>query len=389
MNRRGFLLSLGAIAATAEDALPAEPTQQKQVLPIERFQPRSMLHAEETKVPRAAFPVIDLHTHITSAGGLKGPGEIHFAASAEDCLAVMDRKNIRTMVDLTGGYGANLQKAIDRLQSAHPGRFVVFTEPAWSLAADANYSKTQADLIEDAHRRGAKGLKVLKTLGLYLRENVTTGKLVRIDDRRFDAMWDAVGALQMPVAIHSSDPEAFFLPVDRFNERWEELNAHPDWSFHGRDFPTNRELQEARRNVMRRHPKTQFVCLHVADAEDLPYVSECLESHPNMHVEIAARIGELGRQPRAAYQFIDKYQDRVLFGTDAVPGGKDTPQQVFGDELYQIYYRFLESKDEYFDYAPAAVPPQGRWKIYGLGLPESILRKIYSENAARLLNISV
>ena len=138
-------------------------------------------------------------------------------------------------------------------------------------------------------------------------------------------------------------------------------------------------------NVMRRHPKTQFVCLHVADAEDLLYVSECLETHPNMHVEIAARIGELGRQPRAAAKFIDKYQDRVLFGTDAIPKGTDTPQQVFNDELYEIYYRFLESEDEYFNYAPAAVPPQGRWRIYGIGLSDQILKKVYAENAARLL----
>lgn len=365
----------------------APASDSKAALPVEQFQPRSMLHVHETHVPRAALPVIDFHTHITHAGGLQGPGEIRFAATAEECLAVMDRKNIRTMVNLTGGYGGNLQQAIDKLQSAHPGRFVVFTEPAWSKAADPGYSRMQADLIEDAHRRGAKGLKVLKTLGLYLRENVSTGKLVRIDDRRFDAMWDAVGSLNMPVAIHSSDPEAFFLPVDRFNERWEELHAHPDWSFYGKDFPTNREIQEARRTVMRRHPKTQFVCLHVADSEDLAYVSECLDSHPNMHVEIAARIGELGRQPRAAYQFIHKYQDRVMFGTDAIPGGNDTPQQVFGDRLYEIYYRFLETNDEYFDYAPAAVPPQGRWRISGLALPQPVLRKIYSENAARLLQL--
>lgn len=390
MNRRDLLRSMGAAAAVAPElASSSETRDQKEVLTIERFQPRSMLHTAETKVSRAAFPVIDLHTHITHAGGLDGPGNLHFAATPEECLAVMDRKNIRTMVNLTSGYGANLQQAIDKLQSPHPGRFIVFTEPAWSRAIEADYAKTQADLIRDAHRRGSKGVKVLKTLGLYLRERVKTGPLVRIDDRRFDLMWETAGALNMPIAIHTSDPEAFFLPVDRFNERWEELNAHPDWSFHGRDFPSNRELQEARRNVMRRHPKTQFVCLHVADSEDLPYVSECLDSHPNMHVEIAARIGELGRQPRAAYRFIEKYQDRVMFGTDAVPGGKDTPQQMFGDELYEIYYRFLETTDEYFDYAPAPIPPQGRWKIYGLGLPESILRKIYSENAVRLLSISM
>ena len=379
---------MGVAAITPALTPPAKAADPKQVMPLEQFEPRSMLHTHQTQVPRSAFPVIDIHTHITHAGGLKGPGALRFASSAEECLAVMDRKNIRTMVNLTGGYGENLQQAIDKLQASHPGRFIVFTEPAWNKAADADYSKVQADLIADAHQRGAKGLKVLKTLGLYLREHVTSGKLVRIDDRRFDSMWDAAGSFNMPVAIHSSDPEAFFLPVDRFNERWEELNAHPDWSFYGGDFPSNRDLQEARRNVMRRHPRTQFVCLHVADAEDLPYVSECLDGLPNMHVEIAARIGELGRQPRAAYKFIEKYQDRVMFGTDAIPGGKDTPQQVFGDRLYEIYYRFLETTDEYFDYAPSPIPPQGRWKISGLGLPETILRKIYSGNATRLLNLS-
>jgi predicted TIM-barrel fold metal-dependent hydrolase len=286
------------------------------------------------------------------------------------------------------GLRDNLREAVSKLVTAHPGRFVAFTEPAWSKTAASDYPKVQADLIEDAHRSGAKGLKVLKTLGLYLRENVTTGKLVRLDDPRFDPMWETAGSLNMPIAIHTSDPEAFFLPVDRFNERWEELHAHPDWSFYGKDFPSNRDLQEARRNVMRKHPRTQFVCLHVADAEDLPYVSECLDSHANMHVEIAARIGELGRQPRASRKFIEKYQDRVLFGTDAIPKGFQTPQQIFNDELYEIYYRFLETEDEYFDYAPAPVPPQGRWRIYGLGLPDQVLRKVYSGNAAKLLGVT-
>ena len=236
---------------------------------------------------------------------------------------------------------------------------------------------------------GARGQTAApKVLGLYVREHVD-GKLIRVDDPRFDPMWEAAGTLKMPIAIHTSDPEAFFLPIDRFNERWEELHAHPDWSFHKEGFPSNRELQEARRNIMRRHPRTQFVCLHVADAEDLAYVSECMDSHPNMTVELAARIGELGRQPRTARKFIEKYQDRVLFGTDAVPKGYNTPQQVFGDALYEIYYRFLETDDEYFDYAPAHVPPQGRWRIYGVGLPDEILRKVYWENAARLLNIDV
>jgi predicted TIM-barrel fold metal-dependent hydrolase len=346
-----------------------------------------MLHTEETKVLTARYPVIDFHTHITQTQRKDGKLILKQSATAEECLAVMNRKNIRLMVNLTGGYGENLRTAIGSLQTAHPGRFLVFVEPAWDRVAQPGYAAYQGQEIERAHAAGARGIKVLKTLGLYVREQVTQGKLLRVDDPRFDPMWEAAAALKMPVAIHTSDPEAFFLPTDRFNERWEELHAHPDWSFYGRDFPTNRELQEARRNIMRRHPRTQFVCLHVADAENLPYVSECLDSHPNMAVGIAARIGELGRQPRAARKFIDKYQDRVLFGTDAIPKGYDTPQQVFEDALYEIYYRFLESEDEYFDYAPAAVPPQGRWRIYGLGLNDQILRKVYHQNAERLLNM--
>jgi predicted TIM-barrel fold metal-dependent hydrolase len=201
-------------------------------------------------------------------------------------------------------------------------------------------------------------------------------------------MWDACGRLGLPVAIHVGDPEAFFLPIDRFNERYEELGAHPDWSFHGKDFPSFRAILEARDRVFARHPKTTFVGLHVGHwAENLGAVGEMLDRFPHVQVEIGARIGELGRQPRTSRRFFDRYQDRILFGTDAIPLGTQTPQQVFGADLYRIYYRFLETEDEYFDYAPAPVPPQGRWKIYGLGLPDQILRKVYHENAERVLGV--
>jgi len=293
------------------------------------------------------------------------------------------------MVNLTGGYGKVLEETVDGLNAAHPGRFIVFTEPWYTRVAEADYPKFQAEQITRAREVGARGLKVTKTLGLYLRERVREGALLKVDDRRFDSMWEEAGARKMPVAMHTSDPEAFFLPIDRFNERYEELSAHPDWSFHGRDYPSNRELHEARNRVVELHPRTQFVVLHVGDAEDLTWVSEWLNRYPNMHVEIGARIGELGRQPRAARKFFDRYQDRILFGTDAVPEGFETPQQVFGEELYEIYFRFLETEDEYFDYAPASKPPQGRWRIYGLGLPETILKKVYYENAARLLGLSI
>lgn len=398
-TRRGLLrgAALGAIAgggsaASGQDMLRGKP--QSVPLDIKDFQPKSMLHVAETRVPRPRFPVIDIHAHFSfaakSTAGVAMSEENQYLEQPPALLKVMDAKNIRAMVNLTGGVGAGLRDAVKRFDQAHPGRFYTFTEPWWSRTNQPNYPQFQADELARAHKDGARGLKILKTLGLYLRRDLTSGPLIKVDDKRFDPMWEQCGALNMPVAIHVSDPEAFFLPTDRFNERFEELNNHPDWSFHGKDFPSNLELQEARNRVVARHPKTQFIVLHVGNwAENLPYVSECMDKYPNMHVELGARIGELGRQPRAARKFFDRYQDRILFGTDAVPHGHETPQQIFVEELYEIYYRFLETEDEYFDYAPAPVPPQGRWCIYGVGLPETVLRKVYYENAARLLNIKI
>jgi predicted TIM-barrel fold metal-dependent hydrolase len=398
-NRRRWLESVGLVAAASTLPAPKSSAQLKSPvgagkmkLDLSEFHPQSMLHVPETNVPRSKFPVIDIHTHLSiTAKSTNGVGigeKMHFLAAPEALLPVMDKKNIHIMVNLTGGSGAGLNAAVEKFQQPHPDRFLTFTEPWWERTNQPGYSKFQADEIARAHKAGARGLKVLKTLGFYLRENVTEGPLVKIDDPRFDSMWDACGSLGIPVAIHVSDPEAFFLPTDRFNERFEELNNHPDWSFHGDDFPSNAQLLEARNRVLARHPKTDFIVLHVGnDAENLPYVSECMDRYSNMSVELGARIGELGRQPRMSRKFFEKYQDRILFGTDAVPNGTDTPQQIFGGELYNIYYRFLETEDEYFDYAPAPVPPQGRWRIYGIGLRDSILKKVYYENAARILKI--
>lgn len=390
MKRRTWL----GLAATMP-AMTAQFSSQERArgvretdLRLSEFEPRSMLRVKQTRVERPRFPVIDFHTHLSWSPGPGREGGPEFPAKPEEILPVMQRKNIRMMINLTGGRGPVLEEVLRVWHRPYPDKFLVFTEPWWNRVADPAYPKLQADEIERAHKAGARGLKVLKTLGLYLRENVTTGPLIKVDDRRFDPMWEAAGALRMPVAIHTSDPEAFFLPIDRFNERWEELHAHPDWSFYGKDFPSSRELHEARNRVMARHPRTQFVCLHMAVAEDLGLVSEWMDRYPNMWVEFGARIGELGRQPRTARRFFERYQDRILFGTDAVPHGHEYPQQIFCDELYEIYYRFLETEDEYFDYAPARIPPQGRWKIYGLGLPEGILRKIYYENAERLFGLA-
>ena len=405
ISRRQWLqalgLSLGAsahssavLAITAAGQENQQPSSSGQRLDLTDYEPKSMLQVRETRVERARFPVVDIHTHISfsakSENGIELAPERNYLGAPDELLAVMERKNLRAMVNLTGGFDNGLVGAVTKYDKAFPGRFYTFTEPSYSKFLEPNYPRLQADAIERAHGAGARGLKILKTLGLYLRENITSGKLVKIDDPRFDPMWDACGQLNMPVAIHVSDPIAFFTPTDRFNERYEELNNHPDWSFYGHDFPSNAELLEARNRVFARHPKTQFVVLHVGNfAENLANVSENLDRFSNMFVDIGARIGELGRQPRTSRKFFDRHQDRILFGTDATPHGDEFPQQVFNDKLYEIYFRFLETGDEYFDYAPAKVPPQGRWRIYGIELPEPILHKVYNQNAARQLRITI
>lgn len=405
ISRRRWLQGLGLVVAGAapqptfafreseQDAgAAAHATTQK--LQLADYEPKSMLEVREKRVARARFPVIDVHTHITvsakSENGVDLAAERTYLGTADELLPCMERKNIRSMLNLTGGFDTGLAEVIEKYDKAYPGRFYSFTEPSYHRFLDPNYPRIQAEAIEASHRAGAKGLKILKTLGLYLRENITSGKLVKIDDPHFDPMWDTCGQLNMPVAIHVSDPVAFFTPTDRFNERYEELSNHPDWSFYGGDFPSNAELLAARDRVFARHPKTQFLALHAGNfAENLEHVAARLDRFQNMTVDIAARIGELGRQPRTSRRFFDKYQDRILFGTDATPHGDEYPQQVFNDKLYEIYYRFLETDDEYFDYAPANIPPQGRWRIYGIDLPDSILKKVYHENAARLLRITV
>ena len=403
INRRQWLYTAGMVAGSAKLGSAAKDANSKSEqktkasgkpapLPLSEYEPKSMLRVKETRVERARFACIDIHTHISvsakSEKGVELAAERTYLGKPQELLGVMERKNIRAMVNLTGGYEAGLVDAVNKYDKAYPDRFYTFTEPCYERFKESNYPKVQADLIEQAHRDGARGLKLLKTLGLYLRENITSGTLVKVDDARFDPMWDACGQLNIPVAIHVSDPVAFFTPTDRFNERYEELSNHPDWSFYDHDFPSNAEILEARNRMFAKHPKTQFIVLHVGNfAEDLGNISENLDRFPNMTVDIAARIGELGRQPRTARKFFEKYQDRILFGTDATPHGDEFPQQVFNDKLYEIYYRFLETDDEYFDYAPAKVPPQGRWKIYGVDLPEPILKKVYYENAARLLNL--
>jgi predicted TIM-barrel fold metal-dependent hydrolase len=392
-SRRAWMTTMGAAlagsrvraegtgTAAVSSLQTAPPSPGADTLALADFQPRSMLVVPETPVDRARFPVVDVHTHPTGRAKRDGGVPVGEANRTQETpaelLPIMERRNVRTMVDLTGGVGSGLVEAVRTFQEPHPDRFVVFTEPSYERIVDPGYATWQADELSRAKAAGARGVKVLKVLGLFLREQVSTGPLVKVDDPRFDPMWEACGSLGLPVAIHVSDPTAFFLPVDRFNERYEELHRHPDWSFYGKDYPSDAEILAARDRVLARHRKTTFIGLHVGhSSENLQAASEALDRFPNLNVEIAARIGELGRQPRSSQRFFDKYQDRILFGTD----GPD-------DGLYPIYFRFLETEDEYFPYGTGPVPGQGRWRIYGLGLSDQILKKVYSANAERLLSL--
>jgi predicted TIM-barrel fold metal-dependent hydrolase len=373
---------VGPSAARAEQTARATVESPRvDSLLLKDFQPRSMLVVPEHQVPRAKFPVVDVHAHYTfrsrSVGGVPVGEGLDVRTPLTELSALMERRNLRTLVDLTGGVGSGLRQAIETFQRPQPGRFVVFTEPSYERIAEPGFAAWQADEIGRARQAGAKGLKVLKVLGLFLRERVDQGPLVKVDDPRFDPMWEACGGLGLPVAMHVSDPKAFFLPIDKYNERYEELQRHPDWSFHGKDYPSDAEILAARDRVLARHPRTTFVGLHVGhSSEDLGAAAAALDTFPNLLVEIAARVGELGRQPRSAQRFFDKYQDRILFGTDG-------PR----DELYPIYFRILETEDEYFDYSPGPIPTQGRYKVYGLGLNDQILKKVYAGNAERLLSL--
>ena len=290
------------------------------------------------------------------------------------------------LVDLDGGQGDALTAEIVRWQAAYPGRVAVFAGLDYaSWREDPAFGETEAARLRDSASRGARGLKVWKLLGLRARD--PEGRLVAVDDPRLDPLWSAAAELDLPVIIHIADPIAFFGPLDRENERWEELRAHPDWHFwptrpaadvDAPGFPPFDDLLAAFGRLVGRHPRTTFVGAHVGcAAEDLGLVGRLLDANPNLNVDIAARLGELGRQPYSARAFFLRYADRILFGVD-MPPDPDT---------YAIHYRFLETFDESFDYDTDPVPGQGRWQIHGIGLPDEVLRKVYRDNARRILRL--
>jgi predicted TIM-barrel fold metal-dependent hydrolase len=345
----------------------AAGADQNKTLLLKDFKPTAMLHAAAHKVERAKYYVIDVHNHVNDAQGIEDP------MLPRRVVEVMDNTNVKTVVILTGMWGEKLQTVLDTMVKPYPGRFIVFSQIDWSKIDDANFSQEMVTQLDDAVSRGARGLKILKDLGLGVKDK--TGKLITVDDPRLDPIFEECGRLGIPVSLHVSDPEAFFHPIDNTNERYEELIEHPDWSFYGPQFPSKLSILEARDRIIARHPHTTFVALHLANwPENLDYVSAELERYPNMMVEFGAREAELGRQPRRAREFFLKYQDRIMFGTD---NGMD-------EEMYRNHFRWLETADEYFDYW--GYPGQGRWKIYGMELPDTVLEKVYHLNAEGLFH---
>ena len=343
----------------------AADADSKKTILLKDFQPEPALHAAVHEIRRAKFPVIDVHTHTNDAAGI---GD---RVDPQEMIARMDRLNIKAIVILTGMWGDKLQTIIDDMVKPYPGRFLVFTQLDWSKIDDPNFSQLMVRQIDDSVARGARGLKVLKELGLGVRDS--SGKLITIDDPRLDPAWEECGRLGIPVFIHVADPEAFFHPIDARNERYEELIEHPDWSFYGPQFPSLRELMEQRDRMFAKHPRTTFVALHFGSwPENLDFVEQTLQKFPNVMIETGAREGELGRQPRRTREIFVKYSDRIMFGTD----------EGAGEAMYQNYFRWLETEDEYFPYAQ--YPLQGRWMIYGLGLPDEVLEKVYHRNAEEM-----
>jgi predicted TIM-barrel fold metal-dependent hydrolase len=332
------------------------------------------------------LPRIDVHTHI-------GPDGI------ERALALMDQWGIDGVINLSGMYpGPPRQMLETQLEAAAQarGRIAVFTTVDFVRAVrfSKDYGATLAAQLEEAKQKGARGLKISKGLGLGL-PAPGLKSLLAVDDPGLDPLFEKAGELGMPVAIHTGDPKAFWKPADEKNERIDELRAHPDWSFFGEEVPSWEALYKAFERRVARHPKTTFIGVHFGNApEDPDLVARMLDKHPNLYIDTAARVPEIGRHDADKMKrFFEKYQDRVLLGTDTGIGGTqedmmygsngaDPPTIKDEERFFSATWRYFETRDKQFEHP---TPIQGRWKIDGVGLSEAVLRKIYFENAARLI----
>ncbi|MCC6344318.1 MAG: amidohydrolase family protein [Bryobacterales bacterium] len=334
--------------------------QGQQTMTVEEYEPRSLLVVPGHKVPRARYRFIDVHNHQNRRSG----------ADLDQLVKEMDEINMGVMVELSGGYGDRLAENVKRQKGRYPDRFVIFANIDFSNIDAPDYARRAAAQLERDIANGAQGLKIFKNFGMDLKD--TRGNRIHTDDPRFDQVFEVCARHNIPVLIHTGEPLGLFLPMDRYNERWLELKTHPGRGRPPDRYPKWEDLMAEQHRLFARHPNTKFIDAHLGWlGNNLGELAKLLDRLPNVSTEIGAVIEELGRQPRFARQFLVKYQDRVLFGKD-----------TYRKEEYGTYFRTLETADEYFDHDRKY---HGIWKMYGLDLPDEVLRKIYYRNALRLI----
>ena len=348
------------------------------MIKLSEFRPISRLEVPNEEKTFSKFPVIDAHNHlgktIIKKGGVSN--QFNMNATPASVNESLDRFNIKHMVSLDGFPDKErMELHIKEYVDKYPGRFSIFTQIDYEKIEDSDFGAWVDNHLKTYIDRGITGIKILKSLGLIFK--LKNGSYLKPDDDRLRPLLEGAAKYDLPVLYHIGDPISFFDKViDHTHERYDELNEHPDWSYGDSDCPRFKELLDSQENMLRKNPDTRFIIPHVGGyAENLKEVSRMLDSYSNMYVDTAERIAELGRQPYTARDFLMKYQDRVLYGTDLVPNATN----VSGN------YRFFETKDEYFPYNSLDEHNQGRWNIYGIYLPDDVLKKIYFENTLRLV----
>lgn len=330
------------------------------IMSFEEYNPPSTLLVPENLVTRAKYPFVDIHSH-------------QFDMPLRDLTvltAEMDSLNMGFMVNLSGFRGMYLAKCLENVKENAPNRFGLFVNLDWEKIDEANFASTNIEILRQAKRDGAIGLKVYKGLGLT--DTDKDGHRIAVDDPRLDPIWEECGRLGFPILIHSAEPPSFWLPKDKNNERWLELKQKPSRYRDPLKVPSFESIIAEQHHVFEKHPGTTFINAHLGwMGNDLDRLGAHLDRYPNVVTEIGAVLAELGRQPRRAKQFMIDYQDRILFGKDS-----------YNVKEYYTYFRVLETEDEYFNYYRKR---HAFWKMYGLGLPDEVLQKLYYKNALRIL----
>lgn len=333
---------------------------EKKSIDFESYNPPSSLVVPEHILTKAKFPFIDVHNHQNNM-----PNQ-----NLGNLLAEMDKLNMRVMVNLSGRSGEYLASAVKNINHTDPKRLLIFANISFSGLGENSWAENTVKQLENDVKEGAKGLKIFKNLGFSVKDN--KGNLIAVDDPRLDPVWAACGKLGIPVLIHTADPKQFWDEPNAQNERWLELLTQPGRNRSASDGFSWAQLIQQQHNLIKKHPKTNFIIAHFGwYANNLAYLGDLLDKYPNMNIEFGAVIAELGRQPRMAKSFFEKYQDRILFGKDSwVPSE------------YSTYFRVLETEDEYFPYHKKY---HAFWRMYGIGLSDEILKKVYYKNALRII----